>query len=120
MQRGNRPDLRGEVLPQLLQLAERATLYPKVTLKRANSIGSDQPPSMFVCPITQDVMDDPVFAADGYTYERKAIAGWITNHNTSPMTNLALPHTHLTPNLLLRSAIKEWREQHPSSLVQQY
>lgn len=28
---------------------------------------------MFVCPITQDVMKEPVIAADGYTYEKKAI-----------------------------------------------
>lgn len=58
----------------------------------------------------QDVMIDPVFAADGYTYEREAIAGWIEYHNTSPMTNLHLAHTGLTPNLALRSAIRDWQD----------
>eukprot|EP00879_Flechtneria_rotunda_P018522 GHRR01019435.1.p1 GENE.GHRR01019435.1~~GHRR01019435.1.p1 ORF type:complete len:420 (+),score=137.92 GHRR01019435.1:571-1830(+) len=111
-QRSQRPDLRSEVLPALLQLAERARLYDSSRdMKRSTSIGrSNQPPSMFICPITQDVMDDPVFAADGYTYERVAIAGWIEHHDTSPMTNLPLAHTGLTPNLALRSAIKEWQD----------
>jgi hypothetical protein len=60
--------------------------------------------------LLQDVMDDPVFAADGYTYEREAIAGWIAHHSTSPMTNLPLAHSGLTANLGLRSAIREWQD----------
>lgn len=31
---------------------------------------------MYLCPITTEVMDDPVIAADGYTYERSAIEEW--------------------------------------------
>jgi hypothetical protein len=69
LQRAQRPDLRSEVLPALLQLAERSKLYGGgASVKRSVSINSSNtPPSMMVCPITQDVMDDPVFAADGYT-----------------------------------------------------
>lgn len=59
-------------------------------------------------------MSDPVFASDGFTYEREAIAGWIASHNTSPMTNLPLAHPHLTPNNALRSSIREWLERHPA------
>lgn len=70
LQRSQRPDLRGEVLPALLQLAERSKLYSSgASVKRSLSISnsSSTPPSMMICPITQDVMEDPVFAADGYT-----------------------------------------------------
>ena len=31
------------------------------------------PPASFICPITQDVMSDPVIGPDGITYERAAI-----------------------------------------------
>lgn len=62
------------------------------------------------CVVVQDVMVDPVFAADGYTYEREAIAGWLQYHDTSPMTNLPLSNMSLTPNLALRSAIKDWQD----------
>lgn len=70
MQRAQRPDLRGEVLPALLQLVERSKLYSSsASVKRSMSLSSSSqnPPSMMICPITQDVMEDPVFAADGYT-----------------------------------------------------
>eukprot|EP00951_Prasinocladus_malaysianus_P033359 scaffold329913_cov42-Prasinocladus_malaysianus.AAC.1 len=43
-----------------------------VSLKRAGSF-REEPPLLFLCPITQDIMLDPVVAADGNTYERQAI-----------------------------------------------
>jgi U-box domain len=62
----------------------------------------------------QEVMQEPYIAADGFTYEKDAIRQWLRRgHNTSPMTNLALQHSNLIPNLVLRSAIREWLQQHP-------
>ncbi|KAG2491376.1 hypothetical protein HYH03_010373 [Edaphochlamys debaryana] len=72
-------------------------------------------PPAFVCPITQDVMSDPCVAADGFTYERAAIATWLERAAAagapprSPLTNLPLPHAHVVPNMLLRQQIDEWR-----------
>lgn len=72
-----------------------------------------QAPSYFICPIFQEVMEDPHIAADGYTYEAEALRGWLdTDHTTSPMTNLQLEHTNLIPNHALRSAIQEWKQRH--------
>jgi hypothetical protein len=65
-------------------------------------------PEAFYCPITQDIMQDPVFAADGHTYERVALEAWLINHNTSPMTNQPLPHKQLTPSHTLKSMIREF------------
>ncbi|ESQ29862.1 hypothetical protein EUTSA_v10012353mg, partial [Eutrema salsugineum] len=68
-----------------------------------------QPPASFFCPITQEVMKDPHFTADGFTYEAEAIKRWLsTGHDTSPMTNVRLSHRTLTPNRALRSAIQEF------------
>jgi len=48
--------------------------------------GPADPPPSFVCPITGAVMADPVVAADGYTYERGAVEGWLAAHTESPIT----------------------------------
>ncbi|MCD7463068.1 hypothetical protein HAX54_049885 [Datura stramonium] len=70
-------------------------------------------PSYFICPIFQETMQDPVVAADGFTYEAEALRGWLdSGHETSPMTNLTLSHKNLVPNHALRSAIQEWLQQH--------
>lgn len=68
------------------------------------------PDLMFICPITQEVMSDPVIAPDGNCYERSAIEQWLATHDTSPMTNQRLPAKNLIPNHQLRSAIMEWRQ----------
>eukprot|EP00850_Spirogloea_muscicola_P002888 SM000011S19066 [mRNA] locus=s11:620713:624599:- [translate_table: standard] len=63
----------------------------------------------FVCPITKEVMKEPVVTADGHTYERDAIARWLSERDMSPMTNCKLLHKALTPNHALQSMIKEWQ-----------
>merc|ERR1712173_439285 len=43
-------------------------------------------PSAFLCPISNEVMKDPVIAFDGYTYERSEIQDYLKQHNKSPQT----------------------------------
>ena len=57
-------------------------------------------------------MDDPVFALDGHTYERRAIEKWLERRHTSPKTGEELTNTMLLPNHAMRSQILDWREQH--------
>ena len=71
-----------------------------------------EPPDDFVCPITQELMVDPCFAADGHTYERHAIERWLLTKSNSPKTGCALELTAVFPNHLLRRQIREWQERH--------
>lgn len=68
-------------------------------------------PPFFKCPITGEVMIDPVQCSDGHTYERSAIATWLTKHSTSPNTNVRLTNKNLLPNHALRQAIESHIEQ---------
>ena len=63
------------------------------------------------CPITMTLMRDPVKAADGKTYERKAIEDWLRRHNTSPTTNEALSSADLTSDEELKAAIDRLPEE---------
>mmetsp|Transcript_9418 Transcript_9418/g.14862 ORF Transcript_9418/g.14862 Transcript_9418/m.14862 type:complete len:134 (+) Transcript_9418:163-564(+) len=66
-------------------------------------------PDGFRCPITQDVMTDPVMVAEsGHTYERAAITQWLESHKTDPKTNMALSTKTLIPNHGLRATIQEF------------
>ena len=64
----------------------------------------------FRCPISMEIMTDPVFATDGHTYERAEMERWLQTHTTSPLTNEVLPGKTLIPNHNLRSQIREYRE----------
>ncbi|KAA0043480.1 U-box domain-containing protein 35-like isoform X1 [Cucumis melo var. makuwa] len=103
MQRKDRPDLKDQVLPLLMTL--------KKVADEARNFASKVPaaiPNHFICPILQDVMNDPCVAADGYTYDRQAIEKWLQKNDNSPMTKLPLPDKNLIPNYSLLSAIVEW------------
>jgi hypothetical protein len=42
----------------------------------------------FLCPITHELMTDPVIDPDGNSYERSAIENWLKEHSTSPIVSL--------------------------------
>ena len=67
-------------------------------------------PTQFYCPITSEVMKDPVSTVDGHTYERSAITKWLEKHNTSPKTNVILASKELVPNHSLKQMIQENEE----------
>lgn len=77
-------------------------------------------PSEYICPISMDLMTDPVIGNDGHTYERAAITEWLTNHHASPMTRRPMALTDIQPNFALRGAIERWKlanESMPSPIV---
>ena len=62
-------------------------------------------PDDFYCPITGDLMSDPVSEPDGHTYERSAIIKWLSKNNTSPMTRSGLCVSTLKENISQTSII---------------
>ncbi|KAK6155935.1 hypothetical protein DH2020_010183 [Rehmannia glutinosa] len=104
MRQRDRPDLEDEVLPVLEKLKDFAEKARDLAL-----VSPPPPPKHFTCPILNEVMTDPCVAADGYTYDRVAIEAWLNEKDTSPVTELPLPHKFLTPNYTLLSAIMEWK-----------
>jgi len=65
-------------------------------------------PTEFCCPITKSIMEVPVIAADGHTYEKDSILQWLKNHSKSPLTGEKMEHKKLVPNVRLRQEIQEW------------
>lgn len=86
-------------LPPLLQPATEEQLMEVWPLDHSSF-------SVFMCPVTHDIMRDPVVSADGYTYERAAISKWFETSRKSPVTGQTLPHTDLVPNHSVRTLLK--------------
>ncbi|PWZ28797.1 U-box domain-containing protein 34 [Zea mays] len=105
----DRPDLESEVLPELDEILHRITFAVSLRSPKLTSV-----PSHFVCPITQELMEDPHVAADGHSYEHYAIRAWLKRHTTSPVTRSKLQNSSVIPNHSLRGAIQQWKSQLPA------
>ncbi|XP_068663252.1 U-box domain-containing protein 26-like [Aristolochia californica] len=68
-----------------------------------------QIPYHFRCPISLELMCDPVTVATGQTYDRLGIESWVATGNTTcPVTRVPLNDFTLIPNHNLRRLIQEW------------
>lgn len=68
-------------------------------------------PQFFICPISLEIMRDPVTLSTGITYDRESIEKWLSNrkNSTCPMTKLPISSdSDLTPNHTLRRLIQSW------------
>jgi len=61
----------------------------------------------FRCPITYELMMDPVIAMDGNTYEKSAIDKWFKTNNTSPIHGGDIMEKIVIPNLNLKKLIND-------------
>ncbi|KAL8161202.1 hypothetical protein V2J09_012691 [Rumex salicifolius] len=67
-------------------------------------------PTDFRCPISLDLMKDPVTLSTGITYDRNSIETWIIDqgHDTCPVTKRVLPVLDPVPNHAIRRMIQDW------------
>ncbi|KAK8449049.1 hypothetical protein SEVIR_7G153600v4 [Setaria viridis] len=70
------------------------------------------PPEELRCPISLQLMYEPVVIASGQTYERACIEKWFNSGNTTcPKTRKQLPQLSVTPNYCIKGLIASWCEQ---------
>lgn len=75
----------------------------------AFSVNQKDIPQEFICPITHEIMKNPVISEDGFTYEKSAILEWFsTGKQTSPMTNAELASIDTIDNLSLKTKIDDY------------
>ena len=66
-------------------------------------------PDEFRCPISLELMREPVIVSSGHTYDQISIAQWINSgHHTCPKSGQRLIHTALISNYALKSLVRQW------------
>ncbi|KAI4316598.1 hypothetical protein L6164_024564 [Bauhinia variegata] len=78
----------------------------KVLIEELESIDV---PSVFICPISLEPMQEAVTLCTGQTYDRSNILKWFSlGHNTCPTTMQELWDDSVTPNKTLNQLIYSW------------
>ncbi|XP_074559347.1 U-box domain-containing protein 13-like [Curcuma longa] len=105
----------GEVIEKMSMLLKRIKDFVQtheselVSLTSRDACETLVIPNDFRCPISLELMRDPVIVSTGQTYERGYIEKWLeAGHDTCPKTQQKLSKSSLTPNYVLRSLIVQW------------
>lgn len=82
-----------------------------IEAKQSQSCNPVPIPPDFCCPLSLELMTDPVIVASGQTYERGYIRKWLDLGLTvCPKTMQTLAHTNLIPNYTVKALIANWCE----------
>eukprot|EP00298_Acanthocystis_sp_HF-20_P012980 c20148_g1_i1.p1 GENE.c20148_g1_i1~~c20148_g1_i1.p1 ORF type:complete len:450 (+),score=78.40 c20148_g1_i1:153-1502(+) len=69
----------------------------------------EYPPDDLLCPITGSVMENPVIALDGFTYEKENIERYLLqNYNRSPTTGSTI-EAIFEPNIEMQEKCRKWK-----------
>ncbi|XP_060214169.1 U-box domain-containing protein 45 [Lycium barbarum] len=92
------------------QLSKLSSFNFKPNFRRSDQM--PVPPEELRCPISLQLMYNPVIIASGQTYERICIEKWFSDgHNSCPKSQQELPHLGLTPNYCVKGLVASWCEQ---------
>ena len=73
----------------------------------------------FTCPLSKEIMEDPVDLVSGHTFDRQAILEYLGKGKRScPVSGQELESIELKPNLALKNSIKEWKERNMEKKLQ--
>ena len=74
-------------------------------------------PKELCCPISHALIEHPVVAGDGFTYERSCIESCLKSKKVSPMTGKPIETTVLNRNQHVKSSILSFKEQTVAEIV---
>ncbi|MFA6303169.1 MAG: U-box domain-containing protein, partial [Legionella sp.] len=77
-----------------------------------NRSGQASIPKSFICPLSKQLMEDPVlYTGDGNSYEKSVIEARMQQHPDYPKLDKAQIDSVLIPNRALKKSIEEFKEQ---------
>lgn len=62
---------------------------------------------LLLCPISQELMTDPVMTPYGHCFQRSCIEAWLGNHDSCPITGQPLRAEQLIPCYTIKAIVEE-------------
>jgi hypothetical protein len=112
-------DMKSEARPPLPSRYYRSlgTRCVNIVNRVRNAAALPYAPDYLLCNISFDLMQDPVIAPSGYTYERANIEEWIDINPCDPMTRRPLTVEQLYPARAIKEAIHYYRNNYQSFVI---
>ena len=86
---------------------ENDIVFPKILFHLKEKLSKVEIPSNFLCPISKEIMLNPVTTSSGFTYEKENIVKWMNDKKTDPLTREIISKK-LYKNIILKNIIEEY------------
>lgn len=88
----------------------------KIAIPKYNVLNPGLVPKEFECPVTYELMRDPLVASDGHTYDAASLKRWFSENKDNDYVKSPITLVPLMPyafrNIKLNQAIQEWVKGH--------
>jgi hypothetical protein len=71
-----------------------------------------RPPCNYICPLTLQLMNEPMNDGCGHCFDRDAIVAWLEYHEMCPISRKPITRRELRPSRALRRRIRDWKRLH--------
>ena len=88
---------------------------PKLMTQAFGNFGA-KVPDWAICPISREIMVDPVATRYGHSYEKEDLINYIEDHELDPTENAPLTRSDMFPNRQLREAIMIWQKTYQNAV----
>ena len=92
---------------------EEPKIQENIPVKTSTSSNQDENlMESYCCPISGEIMEDPVITPSGITYDKKCIEQWLQKKAIDPLSKKPLKKEELIPNRALKESIIEYKKSH--------
>jgi hypothetical protein len=77
-------------------------------IESKDTINNNNVPHKYLCPISRNIMSNPVIISTGQIYDKQAISDWFKNNDTCPITRIRVATKDTFPVVYLKDEIMEY------------
>lgn len=94
--------------PEQVEQVPRANNNVEAPLPEGNVV--IEVPDYFLCPITRELMEEPVITRNGVTYSKASLLAWLQVNPSEPSSREPCRIEDTVPNIVIRDAVAAWKE----------
>ena len=98
---------KSEVTEEQKEEVDHPTAHIPPSLDMPDNV-PDSIEQQLLCPISLEIMTDPVVTPYGHTYDRKSIESYLEKEEVDPITREPLKKSQLAPNYTIREMIEHF------------
>lgn len=96
-----------KVSEEIKQEIVKESELPQLSESQQHEMKDLEDDDTLLCPISQELMTDPVMTPYGHCFQRSFIEEWVDLHGTCPLTSKPLEKSQLIPSFTVKAIVEQ-------------